>query len=52
MKTSEPVRGRKEQYVRGFRAGLPVMFGFVPVGVAYAIMAQQAGFSPAETVFI
>ena len=52
MKTSEPVRGRKEQYVRGFRAGLPVMFGFVPVGVAYAIMAQQAGFSPQETVLM
>ncbi len=43
---------QKTQYLMGMRAGIPVLFGFIPVGIAYAIMAQQAGFSPAETVFM
>lgn len=36
----------------GVRAGIPVILGFVPVGIAYAIMAQQAGFTIAETIFM
>ena len=36
---------RLKQYLRGLRAGIPVIFGFIPVGIAYAIMARQAGFS-------
>lgn len=31
------------------RAGLPVVLGYIPVGIAYAVMARQAGFSVAET---
>ena len=38
--------------MRGMRAGLPVVFGFVPVGIAYAVMARQAGFTAAETVLM
>ena len=44
--------GRKQQYLAGMRAGIPVILGFVPVGIAYAVMAQQAGFTVAETVFM
>lgn len=40
---------RKAQYLTGMRAGIPVILGFVPVGIAYAIMARQAGFSVLET---
>ena len=43
---------KKEQYLMGVRAGIPVILGFVPVGIAYAIMAQQAGFTIAETIFM
>lgn len=43
---------RRAQYLRGMRAGLPVVFGFVPVGIAYAVMARQAGFTAAETVLM
>ena len=36
-------------YCRGLRAGVPVIFGFIPTGIAYAIMARQAGFTVAQT---
>lgn len=31
------------------KAGVPVIFGFIPVGIAFAIAARQAGFSILET---
>ena len=40
---------RKEQYLAGMRSGVPVIFGFVPVGIAFAIKARQAGFSALQT---
>lgn len=42
----------KEQFLRGMRSGIPVILGFVPVGIAYAFMARQAGFTVAETCFM
>lgn len=42
----------KEQFLRGMKAGIPVILGFVPVGIAYAFMARQAGFSAAQTCFM
>lgn len=39
----------KQQFLRGMRAGIPVILGFVPVGIAYAVMARQAGFSSLQT---
>lgn len=38
-----------EQYIDGIRSALPVILGFIPVGIAYAIMARHAGFTTAET---
>ena len=40
---------KKAQYLSGMRSGIPVILGFVPVGIAYAIMARQAGFSILQT---
>ncbi len=34
----------------GVRSAIPVILGFIPVGIAYAIMARQAGFSIMETI--
>ena len=31
------------------RCGIPVILGFVPVGIAFAVMARQAGFTLWET---
>ena len=45
-------KNSKSQYLSGVRAGIPVILGFVPVGVAYAIMARQAGFSVFETILM
>ncbi len=36
----------------GMRSGIPVVFGYVPVGIAYGVSALQAGFSPFETVLM
>lgn len=40
------------QYLAGLRSGLPVIFGFIPVGIAYAVLARQAGLSIGETVLM
>lgn len=45
-------KNKRAQYLAGARAGVPVLFGFIPVGIAYAIMARQAGFSGMETVLM
>lgn len=42
----------KTQYLAGIRSGLPVIFGFIPVGIAYALMARQAGFTAFETIYM
>lgn len=39
----------KREYFSGLRAGIPVMLGFIPVGIAYGIMARQAGLSLPQT---
>ena len=41
-----------KQFAEGMYAGVPVILGFIPVGIAYAIMARQAGFNVAETIFM
>ena len=45
-------QNNKEQFLRGMRSGIPVILGFVPVGIAYAFMARQAGFTVAQTCFM
>ena len=42
----------REQFFRGLKAGVPVMFGFIPVAIAYALSARQAGFSAPETILM
>lgn len=40
---------KRIQFAHGLRAGVPVVLGFLPVGIAFAIMARQAGFSLLES---
>lgn len=40
---------KSQYYVLGLKAGIPVILGFVPVGIGFAIMARQAGFTLAQT---
>ncbi|MBQ5783017.1 MAG: AzlC family ABC transporter permease [Oscillospiraceae bacterium] len=39
----------KTQFLRGMKSGVPVVLGFVPVGIAFALMARQAGFTVMQT---
>ena len=41
-----------KQFAWGMYAGVPVILGFIPVGIAYAIMARQAGFTVGETILM
>ncbi len=43
---------RKKQFLRGARAGIPVLMGFFPVAVSYAIIARQAGMTSAQIVLM
>ena len=43
------MESKGKQFLYGMRAGLPVVLGYIPVGIAYAVMARQAGFSVLET---
>ncbi len=38
--------------IDGMRAAVPIVLGFIPVGMAFAVMAGDAGFNIAETVFM
>ena len=40
---------KKQLYIFGLKDGIPIILGFIPVGIAYAIMARQAGLSVFET---
>ena len=40
---------KRRFFSAGLRAGLPIMLGYVPIGVAYAVMARQAGLSVGQT---
>ncbi len=43
---------KKKEFFRGLKLSIPVILGFIPVGIAYAIMANQAGFTILETVLM
>lgn len=43
---------KRDHYRAGLRAGLPCILGFFPVGIAYAIMARQAGLSIFQTTMM
>ena len=40
---------KRELLLDGVRAGLPIMLGYVPIGIAFAVMARQAGLSVGQT---
>lgn len=42
----------KKRFINGVKSGVPIILGYIPVSIAYAIMARQAGLSVFETVFM
>ncbi|GAB4281739.1 MAG: AzlC family ABC transporter permease [Coriobacteriia bacterium] len=41
---------RKGQFIRGVKVGFPIFLGYLPVGLAFGIVAVQAGFSVPQAV--
>ena len=39
-----------KDYTYGLRRALPIMFGFLPVAITFAVMSTQAGLSVGETI--
>ncbi len=44
----EPVMDN-HQFKEGMKAALPIVLGYLPVGVAFGVLARKAGLSPLET---
>lgn len=43
---------RRTAFRAGVRGSLPIVLGYVPIGIAYAVIARQAGLSTLETVLM
>ena len=43
---------KKEEWLAGTRSAVPIMLGYVPVGIAYGVMARQAGLNTRQTVLM
>ena len=41
---------RKAKFIDGIRKGIPITFGYVPMGIGYAAIAMKAGFTSLQTV--
>lgn len=42
----------KEEWLAGARSAVPIVLGYIPVGIAYGVMARQAGMSIWQTVLM
>ena len=45
---SDPDRGRKNRILQGLSAGWPICLGYVPIGLAFGVLAQKAGLGPLQ----
>ena len=41
---------RKAKFMDGCKKGIPITFGYVPMGIGYAAIAIKAGMAPLETI--
>ena len=41
---------RKAKFIDGCKKGIPITFGYVPMGIGYAAIAIKAGMTPLETI--
>src|SRR5574340_573103 len=37
-------------FIRGLKLGLPILLGYVPVGMAFGILADGLGFTPIQAI--
>lgn len=43
------MQSKKQQFLAGLHDGVPIIIGFIPIGIAFAIMARQSGFTVLQT---
>lgn len=41
---------RRSHFLRGIRIGFPIFLGYMPVGIAFGILASNLGFSPLQSL--
>lgn len=41
---------RRERFIEGCKKGIPIAFGYVPMGIGYAAIAIKAGMTPIQTI--
>jgi 4-azaleucine resistance transporter AzlC len=41
---------RRERFIEGCKKGVPIAFGYVPMGIGYAAIAIKAGMTPLQTI--
>lgn len=41
-----------KQFMSGMKQAIPVMFGFIPVAIAFAVLAGEAGLSSVDTILM
>lgn len=41
---------RRERFIEGCKKGVPIAFGYVPMGIGYAAIAIKAGMTPIQTI--
>ncbi|MFM5882215.1 MULTISPECIES: AzlC family ABC transporter permease [Methanobrevibacter] len=41
---------RKSKFIDGAKKGIPITFGYVPMGIGYAAIAIKAGMTPLQTI--
>ncbi|WP_406534778.1 AzlC family ABC transporter permease [Methanobrevibacter sp.] len=41
---------RKSKFIEGAKKGIPITFGYVPMGIGYAAIAIKAGMTPLQTI--
>ena len=41
---------RKDKFIEGVKNGIPITFGYVPMGIGYAAIAIKAGMNPIQTI--
>jgi len=44
------IHARRRSLLRGVRLGVPILLGYLPVGIAFGIVAREVGFSPAQSI--
>ncbi|MGX8693589.1 MAG: AzlC family ABC transporter permease [Methanobrevibacter sp.] len=41
---------RKDKFIDGAKKGIPITFGYIPMGIGYAAIAIKAGLTPLQTI--